>query len=178
MKEKTRLLSFSAMAAAVAFVLTALGSLLDVLDITTACLASFTVMLVVIEAGYPWAVMTYAVVSALSLLIPANKTPAVFFAAFFGVYAILRFVIQKIYPLWLRWTVKMLSFNAMIAVCYLLWRFVFTVGTLKDVPIYITVVAVVLAQAVFIMYDVATDRIIKIYFFRFHDRVSEILKKK
>ena len=175
---KTKLLTFSAMLTAIAFVIMLLGSLFDVLDVTAACLASFAVVLVTAEAGYPWAVMTYAAASALSLLIPANKTPAVFFAAFFGIYAIVRFLIQKIRPVGIRWLIKLLSFNAMAALGFVLWRFVFTVGTLKDVPAWIVAVCAVLAQAVFVLYDTAMGRLINVYLFRYHFRVSSFFRKK
>ena len=166
------------MMAAVAFVLMLLGSLLDVLDITTACVASFAVVLVLLEAGYLWALLTYGTASLLSVLILGNKTPALFFAAFFGAYAILRFLIRKIDPLWFRWCVKVLSFNLMLMVGFVFWQFVFTVGSLEKVPFWLALIFFVLAQGAFVMYDIAIDRLIRIYFARFHDGVSKMLFHK
>lgn len=178
MNEKTRLLTFSALMAAAAFVLMLLGSLLSVLDITVACLASFAVVLVLLEAGYAWALMTYGVASILSVLILGNKTPALFFAAFFGLYAIVRFLMNKVRPFWFMWAVKIISFNAMLALGFVMWQFVFTIGSLEGVPFYAAVIVFLLAQAVFVLYDVAIAKLVRIYFMRFHESVSKILRGK
>ncbi len=177
MKSKTKILTFSALMAASAFAVVWLGSLVGVLDISAACIASFFILAVCLEAGYGWALLAYAAASALSLLLTADKTAAVIFAAFFGIYAVFRAILGRIRPKWLSWAVKILVFNAMLAVILTIIRFVLTTGDF-DYPTLIVVFTLVLAQAVFVIYDIALEKLTRIYFFRFHDRVSSVLKKR
>ena len=92
---RTRRIAVCAMLVAVGVTIISLGSLVEVLDLCTAALASFLTVLVVIEYGhgYPWAV--YAATTILSLLLAPQKSPALVYASF-GFYPILKEKLERL----------------------------------------------------------------------------------
>ena len=102
--KRTKHLTVSAMLSALSVIILALGSVMEVLDITTAVAASLLCIYAVIEIGgaYPWGI--WIVTSILSLLLLPVKTPAIFYALFAGFYPILKEKLEKLkrpisYPL-------------------------------------------------------------------------------
>ena len=65
-----------------------LGSMVEVLDISMAVIASLICVFAVIEygKGYPW--LIFSVTAILSLLLLPNKFPAVVYGCFMGFYPI------------------------------------------------------------------------------------------
>ena len=90
------------MLSALGVVLLYIGSLVEALDLSAAVLASLACIIAVIEygKGAPWAV--YGVTSVLSLILLPVKTPAAFYAIFFGFYPILKEKIER-RPRLLQW---------------------------------------------------------------------------
>ena len=94
-KNTTRDLAVCAMLSALGVVLLYLGSFVEIMDMAMAAIASFAVIITVIEygKGAPWAV--YGVTSILSLILLPQKTPAAFYALFFGFYPIIKEKIER-----------------------------------------------------------------------------------
>ena len=95
-RKRTKYLTVSAMLCALSVIILSLGSLIEVLDITTAVLASLLCIYAVIEMGgaYPW--LIWPVTSILALLLLPQKTPALFYALFAGFYPILKEKLEKL----------------------------------------------------------------------------------
>lgn len=163
-------LAVCAMLSALGVVLLYLGSLIDILDISMAAIASLLCIIAVIEygKGAPW--MIYGVTSILSLLLLPNKTPAAFYAIFFGFYPILKEKFEKQRKL-VCWVLKEAVFN--VALVLLLLISIFLLGLTDNMlvnPITVTIL-VVLAEAVFVLYDIALTRLITFYFVRLRSRL-------
>ena len=169
----TKKLTVCALLAALGVVIMYLGSLVDLLDISMAVIASLLCVIAVIEygKGAPW--MVFAATALLSLLLlPGNKSPALFYTVFFGFYPILKEKIEKKSKV-VSWVLKEIIFNVCLIPMVLLTVFLFidpTKNTLVN-PITISI-AVILAEAVFVMYDIAMTRLISFYILKLRKRLK------
>lgn len=169
-KTNTKRLTVCAMLAALGVVLLYVGSLIEVVDISMAVLASLLGVVAVIEYGGSWPWLVYGVTAILSLVLLPNKTPAAFYALFFGFYPILKEKLEKI-PRGLSWVLKELIFNisfAVMAVVSVLLLFG-KGNTLLSQPILIVAV-IILAETMFVLYDIAMTRLISFYIFKLRRR--------
>lgn len=155
----TRVLTLCALLSALSVVLLYFGSLVEVLDLSMAVLASLAVVVLVIERGgaYPW--LIYAVTSMLSLLLLPNKFGAVVYAFFMGFYPIVKEKIEKLPLRALRLALKLATFNA--AAILMWWLGGLLLGGFET-EIYLAVVLVIL-NATFLFYDYALTVMITAY---------------
>lgn len=150
------------MLAALGVILLYLGSLVEVLDISMAVIASLLCVVAVIEygGGAPW--MIYGVTAILSLVLLPNKTPAALYAIFFGFYPVLKEKFEKCNRV-MAWVLKEITFNAAMVVVGLVAVFVLLGPDNALVNPLAIGVAVVLCEIVFVLYDVAMTRLITFY---------------
>lgn len=150
------------MLAALGVILLYLGSLVEVLDISMAVIASLLCVVAVIEygGGAPW--MIYGVTAILSLVLLPNKTPAALYAIFFGFYPVLKEKFEKCNRA-LAWVLKEITFNAAMVVAGLVAVFVLLGPDNALVNPLVIGVAVVLCEIVFVLYDIAMTRLITFY---------------
>ena len=162
-------LTFCAMLVALGVIFLGIGALIEVLDMSMAVIASICVIIPMIEygKGTPW--MVYAAISVLSLLLLPNKFPAALFALFAGFYPILKEKLERKNTV-IRWILKELIFNISLAIIVLLYFFLFFKGTIQ-VP-WMIAVAIILAELVFILYDKAISKLIRIYVMEFRHRLK------
>ena len=165
----TKKLTVCAMLAALGVVMLYLGSMIEVLDISMAVVASLLTVIAVIEygGGAPW--MIYGVTAILSLLLLPNKTPAAFYAIFFGFYPILKEKFEK-KPRFFSWVLKEITFNVSLLLVGILtlWLLLGANNSLVN-PLTVSI-AVVLAEAVFVAYDIAMTRLISFYIINLRKR--------
>ncbi len=141
-------------------------------------LAGMLLVVIVIECGYPWAFSVYGAVSVLSFLLVSDKEAALFYAVFLGYYPIIKSLIERVRSRALQIVIKLCVFNAaMIAAFY--------IGTsLLSVPresytlfgVYLPWLFLLLANAVFLLYDLCISRLAVIYLRRFHDKLKNNTK--
>ncbi|MBE6533367.1 MAG: hypothetical protein E7678_00125 [Ruminococcaceae bacterium] len=163
-------LTFSAMLAALGVIFLGIGALLEVLDISMAVIASFCVIIAVIEygKGTPW--MVYGAISILSFLLIPNKLPAIFFALFFGFYPIIKEKLERKNKV-ICWVLKEIIFNVCLAIIMLLYFLLFFQGFAIAIPLpWLIVAAVLLCEAIFVLYDIALTRIITFYVIKLRHR--------
>ena len=155
------------MFAALGVILLYLGSVVEVVDISMAVIASLFCVLAVIEygKGAPW--MVFFVTAVLSLLLLPNKSPAVYYAFFFGFYPILKSYFERLDKV-RSWVLKEIVFNVCLAVIIVLIKLLFMPSV--SIPLMLYVLAVVLCEAVFVLYDIALTRLITFYMFRLRHR--------
>ncbi len=170
MKNKTLRLALCAVLSALGVVFIYFGSLLEVLDMSAAVIASVACIFASIEFGgaYPW--LIYAVTGILSLILVPNPMSALMYILFFGFYPILRHSLDKKGRVF-GWILKELVFNLSLAVLLLLWKFVFST---EAEPFVLDLIFIVLAEIVFPVYDVALGRISQMYM----TKIRHKLKKK
>ena len=169
-KTNTRRLTVCAMLAALGVILLYIGSLIEVVDISMAVLASLLCVVAVIEYGGSWPWLIYGVTAILSIVLLPNKTPAAFYALFFGFYPILKEKLEKL-PNLLSWVLKELVFNiafaAMALASFLLF---FTQNNTLFTQPRMLIAIFVLAEVVFVLYDIAMTRLISFYIIKLRRR--------
>ena len=155
------------MLSALGVVLLFIGSLVEIVDISMAVIASLLCVVAVIEygGGAPW--LVYAVTAILSLILLPQKTPAAMYALFFGYYPIIKEKLEMLNKA-LAWVLKEIIFNVALAVMAVVSMILFTAYGAEPIPVYI--VFAMLAEIAFPLYDVALTRLISFYVYRLRDR--------
>lgn len=155
------------MLAALGVVILYLGSLVEILDLSMAAIASLLCIFAVIEYGgsAPW--LVFGVTAVLSLVLLPQKTPAVMYACFFGFYPILKERFEKMRTA-VCWVCKEAVFNVSLVVIFLCFKFL-TVAY-ADIPTVMLVVAAVLCEVIFVIYDIALSRLISFYVYSLRKR--------
>ncbi|MBO5937902.1 MAG: hypothetical protein J6Q82_00180 [Clostridia bacterium] len=164
---RTKRLAVCAMLSALGVVILGIGSVVSVMDISMAVIASLFCVFAVIEYGgsAPW--LVFLVTGILSLLLP-QKAPAAMYLLFFGYYPILKEKIEK-HRKSVAWVIKEAIFQVALAIMLLLYHFVFMApGTTTPWTMY--VLLALIAEIVFPIYDVALTRLITLYLFRLRKR--------
>ncbi len=155
------------MLSALSVILLYLGSLIEVVDLSMAVIASLACVFAVIEYGKsaPW--LVFGVTATLSLVLLPNKSPAAVYALFFGYYPILKEKFEK-KPLVVNWVLKEVVFNVALVFIFIAMKLLLL---LPDgiLPI-LYVIAVVLCELIFILYDFALTRLISLYVYRLRRR--------
>ena len=164
-------LTVCAMLSALGVILLYVGSLLEVLDISMAVIASLMCVVAVIEYGgsAPW--MIYGVTAILSVLLTPNKTAAFFYAIFFGFYPILKEKLEKL-PRVLCWVLKEIIFNVCLIIAALGLYFLFMSKDNALINPFTIAIGFILCEAVFILYDVALTRLISFYIVNIRKRLK------
>lgn len=167
-KKTTRRLAVSAVLAALGVVLLLLGSLVQVLDLSMAAIASLLVVFAVIEIGGKYPILIYLVTSVLSLLLLPVKTAALIYFVFAGYYPILKAVLEGCLAKPLAWCLKIAICCAAVAAG------LFAAGKLffMDLSwIFANWWFLLCLLPIFVLYDVALTRLISAYFRKWRARL-------
>ena len=180
--QKTKKLTVSALLSALGVVMLLVGSLIEVLDLSMAALASFFCIFAVIELGdaYPW--LIFSVTSILSVIIMPQSMGGWFYLLFFGYYPIIKEKLERLKKP-LAWLIKLIVLNTAMIVSVALAYFLFfgqKGGNLFDaflyvfggegIGTYLAAAVYVAFNVVFIVYDIALTRIISYYFFKLRSK--------
>ena len=168
-RKQTQYLTAAAICVALGVVLLALGSLIEVLDISMAVLASLTVVFARIELRGKYPYLVFAATALLSLLLLPQKTPALLYACFAGFYPILKGVFEGKLPRALCFAAKVASFLCGLVLYVFLSVKIFFIGEVvwKNAYLWLVLPAV----GVFVVYDIALTRLITAYFTRLRSRL-------
>lgn len=170
--------SLGGIVAALSIVLMFLTSVLPFGTFAFPMISGILLCVIVIEINYPWAFATYFAVSALSFLILADKEAALYYAAFFGIYPIIKSFIERLRLKPLQYLIKYGFFNiAMIAAFY--------IGiTLLSIPkesfmifgFYVPWVFLIVGNLFFILYDISVTRLVTVYLIKWHKKIRKNTK--
>ncbi len=174
---KTKQLTLSAVLAAMGVVLLSLGSVIEVLDLSTAALASFFCIFAVIELGRGYSSMIYAVTGILAIVLMPQGLGGWLYILFFGYYPIAKEMLERLVrPL--AFLLKFLIFNAAVTVyaviCYFLFfgeleallnEFSTLFGGMELGALLIIAIYAIL-NVVFVVYDIALTKLITLYLFK------------
>ena len=95
-------------------------SLVPYVDYALPAIAGMVTLLLVLEIGRVWSAAVYLAAAVLCNLLLPNKSIALFYAAFFGYYPILKSLLEDKLPKWLAWLCKFAVFNAAMVGAYVL----------------------------------------------------------
>ena len=169
---KTKKLALAAVLSALCFVILLLGSVITVLDLSCAAVASFIIIFCVIELGGYYPYLVWAVVSLLSLLMLPDKFGAMVFALFSGIYPILKSYIERL-PRMISWVLKLVCFNIVLTLIIGASRFILGIPT-EEIDFSLIVYGV--CNITFVLYDIASTRMITLYLFKLRKRFKFINK--
>ena len=110
-------ISFSSILCALGVVILFLGSVIEVMDISVAAIASFLIIVSMIEMGGYMPPLVYLATSTISFLLLPTKTVVLIYVLFFGFYPILKKYLEMLPPL-ISWLSKLFVFNVVITVYY------------------------------------------------------------
>ena len=160
--------AFGGIACALSLLCMFLSGVFPMAEYTTPALAGIILVVLVIDFGKPAAWIAYGAVSLLSLFITPNKEAVILFIAFLGYYPILKSNLEQIKSRVLEWVLKMLVFNAACISAYFVIINLFGMTELitemsmgLEYGIYLFLA---LANAVFVLYDIALSQVITFYF--------------
>ena len=159
MNKNTKKLTFSAIISALAVAVMYIGALLDVLDLSTAALASICVLLILTELGMKYAFLSYACISVLSFLLLPTKYAAIMFVGFLGFYPMAKLVFERKFRGILCLVLKFILLNVCIGAMLFVVRYVMSEA------LWFEIMVLVLANVVFVVYDVALTRLLRAYVF-------------
>jgi hypothetical protein len=174
--QKTKKLTVGAILSALGVAMLLVGAMIEVMDLSMAALASFFCIFAVIELGgaYPW--LIYAVTSVLSLILMPFGMGGWFYLLFFGYYPIFKEKLER-KKRTISWLLKIVLFNVALAIGVVVAYFLFfgnTGGGIEqafflifggeDVGKAMAIITYLLANIVFVVYDIALTRLITYYF--------------
>lgn len=170
---RVKKLTVSALLVALGVIFLYLGSLLDVLDLSTAVLASLLVAYAVLELHGAYPVAIWLATSLLGLLLLPQKSPALAYALFAGYYPALKALLEQKLPRVLSWLVKLLVLAAATGLFVLLLSLVWP-AELQTYAAYPWLPALLcgLALLCFFLYDFALTRLILVYYSRFQKYIG------
>jgi len=162
--KKSKKIAFSALFCALGVVIMYLGALIEVLDISMACIASMICIITVIEIGgaYPW--LVFAVTGAISFLILPQKFAALIYVFFAGYYPMLKCIFERTRIRVLEWIIKLVVFNASMGALVLISLLALTLPGITK-PYIIALFT--LGNITFFAYDIALTMLIKLYFLKY-----------
>ena len=168
-----RYIALCAIISAIGVLVLFLGSIVDVLDLSAAMMASILCAVVLIEMGKLWPWLTYAVISVLSLLLLPNKLPGFIFLLC-GYYPIIKQKLER-QKRFVAWIIKIVIFNFLCTV-FLLSCSLFFPG--YDTVLFSSVgkalslaITYALGNFIFVLYDIALTKLITYYIFVLRDRL-------
>ena len=166
----TKKIAMAAVLSALGAVILTIGSFISVLDLSSAAIAGFVIVIAVIELQKYYPVLMYFVISILSGLMLPNKYPVLFFIFFGGFYPIFKAYAERFHYV-VAWVVKFSMFNTFLALLIFAIKFLAAKGFLppfENNNLYeflgnFKFIVFVVANFVFLLYDIAMSRIINLY---------------
>lgn len=166
MKNKAFKISLCGVSSAVALLIMFLSGVFPMLDYALPMYAGFTMVVIIVEAGRKWAVMTYCTVSLLCLFLTPNYQASFLFILFMGYYPILRYSLEKIAVKPLKLIIKFLVFNIAIIIYYEIFTKLFTGIEIDDIGLfgkYSLYFTWFMANIIFVFYDYLLGELTRIY---------------
>lgn len=172
--------AFCGIIAALSTVVLFLTGVVPVATVAMPAIAGCLLIPVVAEAGLSWGFGVYGVTTALALLLAPDREAFLIYALFFGYYPVLYALLGRVHSRVLRYGAKLALFNAAAVTEALLSIYVLgipleTVGILGP---WGPVALLALANAVFLVYDMALDGLIAQYLRRLHPKLAKLLRDK
>ena len=175
--KNTGKITISAIFSALAVVIM-LTSYFPYLTYAIPAVAGLCIMVVLIETDYKWALLSYIVSSVLIFLFGEMESKLMFIFLF-GYYPIVKALVEKTKKPLFEWPIKLVVFNSAILLVYGLLAEVIgmTFEDLGEFKKYGTAILLILANIVFVVYDIAISRLSMAYFYKLHPKIQKLFKK-
>lgn len=167
MKKRTQKLATSAILCSASVVILYIGAFFNIMDLSIAALAGYIIVWSVIEMNLKTACMIYAVTSILAFLLTPQKFVAVVYLLFFGIYPLFKSLFERLHYI-VAWVLKLSFFNTglllIVTACVYLLK-------LPDTGMGFDIALFALGNLAFILYDIATSKLITLYFIKIRSRL-------
>ncbi|MGD9559333.1 MAG: hypothetical protein AB7V55_01850 [Oscillospiraceae bacterium] len=168
---RARRVALGGILSAVSLLFLLAGGLIPVGTFAAPIFAGLCLMPIAMDIGTKTALLCYAAVSILGVVIVPDTELVLFFIVLCGYYPILYPTLGRIKSRVLRWVVKLLLFNAAVLAVYCLLFFFFTGPTVLETltaraPWYWAALLAV-GNVTFVLYDVLIDKLKIVYVQRF-----------
>ena len=172
---KTKKLTLSAMLVAMGVVIMAVGSVTEVLDLSTSVLASMLVAFACIEIGSPYNYLVWLATTALSVIIFPFSLAWMSYLFAFGLWPIIKGLVERTpRPLWLplKAVFSLFAISAMAITVQLVTGVPLVVAEKKWMVIGLYAILFLC----FFLYDAAMSAFIRFYLIKLRHRFKNLLK--
>ena len=167
-------ITFSALALALTVICLYGAAALSPGRVVALALASLFCGVCVSQYGVRYGAALYVGASLLSLLLIPNRMFVLIYILFAGYYPIVKLYIEKLDKLWAEWVIKILFFNLILTVMYVLFRLFFMPSlnpTLLALILQYMSLIILGLEVIFVFYDWALSYMIG-YYNQFLRRIS------
>lgn len=178
MRQNTTRLAFCGVIAALSVVVLFLTGIVPVATIALPAIAGCLLIAVVAETSVRYGFAVYLVVSLLAALLTPDREAALLYVVFFGYYPTLYGLLSRIRNRVACWAVKLLTFNAAMALEAVLAIAFLRIPVEELLPFgWISIpIMLLLLNALFVLYDLSMNGLILFYLRRLHPMVGKYLK--
>ncbi len=186
-RRMTRRMVMCAILAALSVVALALGTILQIADLTAAAMAGMVILLITLSYGQRYAILTFAVTTVLSVLLMPQSLATWSYVLLMGYYPVIHTHLARLHRV-LGWLVKLLLVVVLAIGCLFVFHFLLYGGEGTLYTTFVTMFglggtgpllmigSVALELLVFILYDILLARVIRLYPFRLRRMVEKWMK--
>ncbi len=160
------MIAFSGIIVALSLISMFLAGIFPYAEYTFPAISGVLLVPIVIHFGYRYSFIAFFAIAILSLILTPNKESAILFCGFLGYYPILKSIFERIKNIIFSFAAKIIIFNIAITISYFVLINIFSMTELLSDFNFITYgvyVLLILANVVFIIYDLALTRLISYY---------------
>ncbi|MBR5140320.1 MAG: hypothetical protein IKV16_04615 [Clostridia bacterium] len=170
----TKRITVSAMATALGSALMAVGAVWELVDMALAALASFLVVIILIEVGSPFPWLVWITTSlATFLFFPGSTVWLMYFV--FGVFPILKYYIERLKrPFW--FPLKLIYVNACIIGLLYALDFIFGTPLFGTDNLIVKIALYTVLNFAFFAYDRMLTLLIRLYTVKYRQRFRHLFK--
>jgi hypothetical protein len=163
---KSRYIAESGLLVALTLVILFSTSILSISTLSILTVASCLIPISIIRTSIKNAILVYLASSILSFFL-VTPNIAIYYTLFFGVYGIIKHIIEKFKKLPIEIILKLVSFNLLLGLTYLITKTFLGILSI-NISLWILWIA---AQGVFLIYDYALTLAISFFLSRFHKHI-------
>ncbi len=164
MRGKTKQIALCGILSALSITVLFLGTVIEVLDLTSIAIVCFGIYIMSNFYGYKWGVSQYLVISVLSAVFFSGKFIFLAFVSL-GFYPVLKnFIDYKLKSKFIKWVIKLFAFNIGFTVLLILGKsFLFGVTVEYERFIIEIVLSYFMSNAFIVLYDILCDKLLLKY---------------
>ena len=170
----TKKITISAMATALGAALMAIGAVWELVDMALAAVASFLVVIILIEVGSPYTWLVWLTTSLITFVFfPGSTVWLMYFV--FGVFPILKYYIEKLKrPFW--FVLKLVYVNISIIGLMFLVDLIFGLPLFETDILILKIVLYGVLNVAFFAYDRLLTLLIRLYVGKYRQRFRHLFK--
>ena len=173
--KKTKKLTLSAVLSSLGVVLMALGSIVDVFDLSVCALASLIVVFIYLELGASYAFGVYLSTALLALVLVPSKLVFIEYALVFGIYPLLKAFIERL-PRFSWLIIKLAFINGIIWLLVFFFEMLFGVPFIEGDTLILKIGFYLFLNLTFVVYDIFITVMVRFYYDKLRKRFKRFLK--